>query len=76
MKCGGYFLFYVYAKKAVIREFTDDLIRNRLIDLDDQQAWDALKPLTKLGYVLGDMKLEIDIPEDITLLDIKKGKIE
>lgn len=76
LKRGGRFLFYVYAKKAVIREFTDDLIRRRLIDLDDEQAWEALKPLTKLGNVLGDMKLEIDIPEDITLLDINKGKTD
>lgn len=76
LKRDGRFLFYVYAKKAVIREFTDDLIRNRLIDLDDEQAWEALKPLTKLGNVLGDMKLEIDIPEDIKLLDIKKGRFD
>jgi arsenite methyltransferase len=30
LKPGGRFLFYVYAKKAVIREFTDDYIRQQL----------------------------------------------
>jgi SAM-dependent methyltransferase len=76
LKIGGRFLFYVYARKSVVREFTDDLIRKQLQDLDDEQAWQALMPLTRLGRVLGDMKVEIEIPEDIPLLDIEKGKID
>jgi SAM-dependent methyltransferase len=76
LKIGGRFLFYVYARKSVVREFTDDLIRKQLQDLDDEQAWQALMPLTRLGRVLGDMEIEIEIPEDIALLDIEKGKID
>ena len=52
LKPGGVFLVYVYAKKAVIREFTDDHIRANIRHLSDEQAWDALKPLTALGEAL------------------------
>ncbi len=73
---GGKFLFYVYAKKAVVREFTDDHIRAQLKDLPDEEAWGKLKPLTKLGQELGDLNIELDVPEDIDFLGIKKGKID
>jgi arsenite methyltransferase len=73
---GGRFLCYVYAKKAVIREFTDDHIRQQLKASSDEEAWRALESLTKLGMALGELKVEIDIPEDIPYLDIKKGKFD
>jgi ubiquinone/menaquinone biosynthesis C-methylase UbiE len=76
IKKGGRFLFYVYAKKAVIREFTDDFIRQYLSNLSDEDAWKALEPLTKLGIELGKLNQEIDIIEDIPYLGIKKGKYD
>lgn len=75
LKKGGWFLFYVYAKKAPIREFADDYIREQIRSLSDEEAWEALKPLTKLGKTLGELKLEIDVPEEIPFLEIPKGKI-
>jgi SAM-dependent methyltransferase len=74
LKNGGHFLFYVYVKKAPIREFTDDFIRQHLKKLDNDQAWDSLMSLTKLGKILGDLNIEIDIEEDISFLDIRKGR--
>ncbi|MGH9960074.1 MAG: class I SAM-dependent methyltransferase, partial [Pyrinomonadaceae bacterium] len=71
---GGRFLFYVYAKKSPIREFTDDYMREALKNLNDDQAWEALKPLTKLGIALGESGTAIDVPEDIPQLGIKKGR--
>lgn len=76
LKPGGRFLFYVYAKKAVVREFTDDYIRQQLSPLSDEEAWEALKPLTKLGIALGELKITVDVPEDIPLLGIRQGKID
>jgi len=76
LKAGGRFLFYVYAKKAVIREFTDDHIRQALQSLSDEEAWRALEPLTKLGIALGRLGLEIEVPEDIPFLGIRHGKID
>jgi arsenite methyltransferase len=75
LKPGGRFLFYVYAKKAVVREFTDDHIRHKLESLSDEEAWNALYSLSKLGKALGDLKIDLDVPEDIPYLEIKKGKI-
>ncbi len=70
---GGRFLFYVYAKKAVVREFTDDHIRKHLQNLSDQDAWEALMPLTHLGITLGQIDATIDVPEDIPFLGIRRG---
>jgi SAM-dependent methyltransferase len=74
LKRGGKLAFYVYAKKAVLREFADDYIRDQLRGLSDEQAWRALEPLTRLGMALGGLKVEIDVPEDVPLLGIKKGR--
>lgn len=73
---GGRFLFYVYSKKAVIREFTDDYVREAIRNLTDEQAWAALEPLTKLGIALGELAVEIDVPEDIPFLGIKAGRMD
>lgn len=70
---GGRFLFYVYAKKAVIREFTDDHVRQYLQPMNEEEALAALMPLSRLGKALGDLGATIDIPEDIGCLGIKKG---
>lgn len=76
LKQDGRFLFYVYAKKAVLREFSDDHIRKFLKGMTDEEAWESLKPLTKLGMALGEREMEIDIPEDIPFLGIKKGRMD
>ncbi|MCP5048899.1 MAG: class I SAM-dependent methyltransferase, partial [bacterium] len=70
----GVIMFYVYREKAPVREFTDDLIRERIKHLTNEAAWEQLIPLTKLGKTLGDLNISIDIDEDIDLLDIPKGK--
>lgn len=74
LRRGGRFLFYVYRRKGPIREFTDDYVRAKLRDMAPQQAWDAMMPLTKLGKLLGDLNIEIDVPERIDLLEIPAGR--
>lgn len=76
IKSGGLFMFYVYAKKAVIREFVDDHVRMEMNKFSDEEAWEKLKPLTKLGIELGKMKQMIEVPEDIPFLGIKKGSYD
>jgi arsenite methyltransferase len=76
VKPGGRFLFYVYRTKGPVREFTDDLIRDRLQGMAPQDAWNALLPLTRLGKALGDLGVEIDVPEAIDLLGIPAGPID
>jgi arsenite methyltransferase len=76
LKRGGRFLFYVYRRKGPIREFTDDYVRAKLADLPPAQAWKSLEPLTKLGKVLGELEVEVNVPEDIDLLEIPAGPID
>jgi SAM-dependent methyltransferase len=73
---GGRFLFYVYKKKALIREFTDDAIREALKPLTDEEAWEALKPLTQLGIALGELQCQINVESPIPLLGIEAGKLD
>lgn len=75
LKRGGRILFYVYRKKGPVREFTDDYIREKLQPMTPEQGWEAMMPLTKLGKVLGDLDIAVDVPEPIDLLDIPAGKI-
>jgi arsenite methyltransferase len=76
LKPGGRFLFYVYRRKGPIREFTDDFIRGKLQGMAPDDAWRAMMPLTRLGKLLGDMNIEVDVPEAIDLLQVPAGKID
>jgi arsenite methyltransferase len=76
LKKGGRFLFYVYKKKAVIREFTDDYVREAISQLNNEEAWEALKALTTLGISLGKLNIKVDVEEDIPYLGIKKGNYD
>lgn len=75
LRPGGRFLFYVYRRKGPIREFTDDHVRAKLQAMSPEAAWQAMMPLTKLGKLLGDLNIEIDVPEPIDLLEIPAGRI-
>src|SRR5690606_7629523 len=70
LKPGGRILFYVYRKKRPIREFTDDYVRGRMQTMTPDEAWEAMMPLTKLGRLLGDLDITVNVPEDIELLGI------
>lgn len=76
LRPGGHFMFYVYRKKALIREFTDDAVRAYLQPLSDEEAWEALKPLTRLGIALGQMNASIEIEEAIPMLEIEPGAFD
>jgi arsenite methyltransferase len=75
LKPGGRILFYVYRKKGPIREFSDDFIREKLQAMTPEEGWEAVLPLTRLGQVLGELNIEIEIPDAIKLLDIPAGRI-
>ncbi len=76
IKKGGWFCFYVYAKKAPIREFTDDYIREYFKDKSNEETWDELESLTLLGKMLGELNITLDIEDEIPFLGIKAGKID
>jgi SAM-dependent methyltransferase len=75
LKTGGEVTCYVYRKKSVIREFTDDYVRDRIKDLSIDQALEVCEGITKLGKALADLKATIEV-DDIPVLGIKKGKLD
>lgn len=73
---GGEIMFYVYRKKAPVREFTDDHVRAVVSALPPEEAWEALRPLTRLGQALAALQTEVDVPEDIPYLGIQAGRYD
>jgi SAM-dependent methyltransferase len=73
LKPGGEITTYVYAKKSVIREFTDDYIRDRIKHDSFSKALEVCDGITKLGRALADLRATVEIDEDIAILGIPKG---
>lgn len=73
LKIGGQMIFYIYVKKAPIREFVDDHVRTAISTLPEEQAWERMEVLTKVGKALSDLKAKITIDEDFPELGFKKG---
>ena len=71
---GGQFATYVYKKKGPIREFSDDFLRDYYTKSSPEECYEFSKAMTALGRSLTDLNVEIDIPEDIPILQIKAGK--
>lgn len=70
---GGEAQFYVYKKKAPLREFADDYVREQIAPLSDEDAWEAMRSLTELGRVLHETQAKIELERDVPLLGIKAG---
>ena len=64
---------YFYAKKALPRELLDDYFRTKCKDLSSSELWGMSKNLTKLGKILSDLEIEIEVPS-IPQLGIKGGR--
>ncbi len=71
---GGEACFYVYKKKAPIREFTDDFVRHEIASLTDEEAWDAMRSITSLGQALAETHAVVDLKVDVPLLGMKAGR--
>jgi arsenite methyltransferase len=76
LKPDGLILFYVYRKKAPLREFADDHVRQAIADLPPEQAWAALEPLTRLAKAFSDTQATIEVPVDVDLLGFKAGRYD
>jgi SAM-dependent methyltransferase/uncharacterized protein YbaR (Trm112 family) len=71
---GGEIAFYVYRKKAPLREFADDYVRERLQGRSPEEAWALMEPLTRLGKALSELEARIEVTEDVELLGIRAGR--
>lgn len=72
---GGEFHFYVYRRKGPVREFADDDIRRAIAEMSDDEAWESMRTLTRLGKALSDLHAEVEV-DDVPLLGIKAGRYD
>jgi ubiquinone/menaquinone biosynthesis C-methylase UbiE len=69
----GIISIYVYNKKAPMREFADDFIREHTTTMSEKQCVEFSKDMTYLGKILSKLKKKIKITRDIPVLKIKSG---
>lgn len=72
---GGEIAIYVYKKKAPVREFVDDFIRDKIVDMNYEDAMKHCRQITELGKVLSEQNLKINIP-NVELLEISEGEYD
>ncbi len=72
----GEIAFYVYRRKAPLREFADDHVRGLLQGKTPDEAWSLMEPLTALGRALAELKVSVDVPQDVEVLGIKAGSYD
>jgi SAM-dependent methyltransferase len=71
----GHIAIYVYRKKAPVREFVDDYIRDNIKDLSYIEAKKVCDQITELGKVLSSLKLNVKIPA-VDILKIEAGEYD
>jgi arsenite methyltransferase len=76
LKKSGKILFYIYKKKSPIREYSDDLIREKISNLSNDDAWKSMEPITKFAKLLHEKSITINVPDDIDVLGIPKGEYD
>ena len=69
---GGDLSIYVYRKKAPLREFADDYLRQITMEMTDEEAWATAEQLTDLGRALSEVRATVTVP-DVPALGIKAG---
>jgi len=75
LRPGGEIAIYVYKKKAPVREFVDDYIRDRISGLGYSDARDVARQITELGRALSETGGKVTVP-DVPLLEIKAGQYD
>ncbi len=71
----GEIAIYVYKKKAPLREYADDYIREQISGLPYEQALEAMKAVTELGRALSELKVKVRVPH-VPALGIEAGEYE
>jgi SAM-dependent methyltransferase len=70
---GGHFAISAYTRKSPMREMCDDYFRDYFSKLPEREAFEALQEFTLFGKILSELEVQVDIPEDLPVLQIKKG---
>jgi SAM-dependent methyltransferase len=72
---GGEIAIYVYKRKAPVREFTDDYVRERLSGLPYEAAMQECRRIAELGRALSDLGTTVRVPA-IEVLGIEEGEYD
>ena len=76
LRVGGRMLVYVYNRKAPVREFSDDYLRERVTMSPLQEAIEFSEKMAKLGHQLSALHATINLEEDIPELQVKAGSYD
>jgi SAM-dependent methyltransferase len=76
LRPSGQIGFYVYRKKAPLREHADDYVRELIQDCSSDDAWGMMEPLTKLGKAVAELKGEVEVSENVEVLGIRAGRYD
>lgn len=71
---GGVLAFYVYKRKAPLREYADDFLRERTTKMSVEECLDFGAAMSELGRKLSDLGATITLDRDIPLLGIPAGE--
>ena len=71
---GGEIAIYVYKRKAQIREFSDDFIRNKIEELNYEEAKEVIGQVTDFARAVSKISGTITIPE-LPILGIKASQL-
>ena len=71
---GGVLAFYVYKRKAPMREYADDYLRERTTTMSVEECMDFSASMSELGRKLSELGATITLDRDIPLLGIPAGE--
>ncbi len=72
---GGEIAIYVYKRKAPIREFTDDMVRDKISKLSYEEAKVLMDQITNFGKALSELNISVQIP-NVDVLGIEEGSYD
>jgi lipopolysaccharide transport system ATP-binding protein len=76
LRPGGKIAVSVYRKKAPCREASDDALRAIIARMVPEEAFETCRQLTLLGKALQHVAPEVEIPEDLPVLGIPRGRYD
>ncbi|MBS1635479.1 MAG: class I SAM-dependent methyltransferase [Bacteroidetes bacterium] len=75
LAANGIIAIYVYKKKAPVREFVDDYIRDAIKGMSYEEAIKKCDQITELGKMLSDLNIKIKVPQ-VDVLKIEAGEYD
>jgi SAM-dependent methyltransferase len=72
---GGELAIYVYKRKAPVREFTDDHVRDAIAPLPYEEAMEECRGIAEIGRALSALDAKVTVP-DVPSLGIEAGEYD